>query len=116
MIFLAGMILTTCAALYVLMPLFTQPRGNLEVELLAETELDRLLNRKAVIYTNLKDLEFEHRMGRLGDADFQRLEVGFKAEAAEILHKLDDLGAEQNLDESIEKAVAERKNRSASGR
>jgi hypothetical protein len=116
MTFLAGMVLTTLAALYVLMPLFTEPKGNLEVELLAETELDRLLNRKAVIYTNLKDLEFEHRMGRFGDADFQRLEGGFKAEAAEILRKLDDIGAEKNLDESIEKAIADRKTKLASGK
>ncbi len=114
MIFLAGTILTTLAVLYVLMPLFKEPKGNLEVELLAETELDRLLNRKAVIYTNLKDLEFEHRMGRLGEADFHRLEGGFKAEAAEILHKLDELGAEKNLDESIERAIADRKTKSAS--
>src|SRR5512136_527909 len=109
MTFLAGIIVTTLAVIYVLMPLFREPKGNLEVELLAETELDRLLNRKAVIYSNLKDLEFEHKMGRLGEADFRRLEGGFKAEAAEILHKLDKLGAEQNLDEGIEKAIAERK-------
>lgn len=115
MTFLAGIIVTTLAALYVLMPLFREPKGNLEVELLAETELDRLLNRKAVIYSNLKDLEFEHRMGRFGEADFHRLEAGFKAEAVEILHKLDNLGAEQNLDEGIEKAIAERKARLASG-
>jgi hypothetical protein len=115
MTFLAGTILTTLAALYVLMPLFREPKGNLEVELLAETELDRLLNRKAVIYSNLKDLEFEHKMGRLGEADFHRLEGGFKSEAAEILHQLDQLGAEQNLDDGIEKAIAERKTRLASG-
>ncbi len=115
MTFLAGIIVTTLAALYVLMPLFREPKGNLEVELLAETELDRLLNRKAVIYSNLKDLEFEHKMGRLGEADFHRLEAGFKAEAAEILHKLDNLGATQNLDEGIEKAIAERIARLALG-
>ncbi len=109
MTFVAGIILTTLAALYVLAPLFREPKGNLEVELLAETELDRLLNRKAVIYSNLKDLQFEHRMGRLGEADFHRLEGSFKAEAAEILHKLDTLGAGQDLDERIEKAIAERK-------
>ncbi len=70
MIFLAGVMLTALAAIFVLMPLFREPKGNLEVELLAETELDRLLNRKAVIYSNLKDLEFEFKMGRLaGQSD-----------------------------------------------
>jgi hypothetical protein len=109
MIFLAGVVLTALAAIYVIMPLFKEPKGNLEVELLAETELDRLLNRKAVIYSNLKDLEFEFKMGRLADGDFRRLESGFKAEAAEILQKLDQLGIEENLDDGIERAVAARK-------
>jgi len=48
-------------------------------------------------------------MGRLGDSDFHRLEAGFKFEAAEILQKLDQLGAEGNLDEGIEQAIAARK-------
>lgn len=111
MVFLAGTIVTALASIYVLMPLFNEPKGNLEVELLAETEADRLLNRKAVIYSNLKDLNFEYKMGRLGNADFHRLETSFKSEAAEILQKLDQLGLEENLDESIEQAVAARKNR-----
>ena len=115
MLFLAGVTVSTLVAIYVLMPLFREPKGNLEVELLAETELDRLLNRKAVVYSNLKDLEFEYRMGRLGDTDFHRLESGFKAEAAEILHSLDQLGVEENLDESIEQAIAARKAKLGSG-
>src|SRR5512136_1740476 len=109
MTFLAGIIVTTLAVIYVLMPLFREPKGNLEVELLAETELDRLLNRKAIIYSNLKDLEFEHKMGRLGEADFRRLEAGFKSEAAVILQNLDTLGVEDNLDARIEQDIAARK-------
>lgn len=109
------MLIFTCAALvmlsgiYVMAPLFREPKGNLEVDLLAETEMDRLLNRKAVIYTNLKDLEFEYKMGRLADADFKRLETGYKVEAAGVLRKLDQLGVEKNIDETIERAVAARK-------
>ncbi len=109
MLILACSTVFLAASIYVLRPLFTEPKGNLEVELLAETELDRLLNRKAVLYSNIKDLEFEYKMGRLSDADFQRLDAGYKNEAAVILQKLDQLGAEKNLDETIEKDVAERK-------
>ncbi len=115
MIFLAGVTVAAIATIYVLMPLFTEPKGNIEVELLAETELDRLLNRKAVVYTNLKDLEFEYKMGRLGDADYHNLEAGLKTEAAEILRNLDQLGVEENVDEGIEQAVAARKARLTSG-
>lgn len=97
------------AGFYVLIPLFKDPKGNLEVELLAESELDRLLNRKAIVYSNLKDLEFEYKMGKLSDADFDRLERSYKAEALGIFQKLDALGVERNLDEAIEKDVNTRR-------
>ena len=109
MIFAAGVILTSLLALYVFQPLFKEPKGNLDVELLAETELDRLLSRKAIIYSNLKDLEFEYEMGRLGTPDFKRLEAGFRSEASEILQKLDKLGVEEDFDEGIDRAIAARK-------
>jgi len=111
MVITACSVLVLVAGVYVLAPLFTESRGNLEVELLAETELDRLLARKAVVYTNLKDLEFEYKMGRLSDGDFRRLEAGYKAEAAALLQKLDQVGADKDLDESIEQDVAARKSR-----
>jgi hypothetical protein len=111
MFILACTLLTLLAGVFVLIPLFVEPKGNLEVELLAETELDRLLNRKAIVYTNLKDLEFEYKMGRLGEGDYRRLEAGYKSEAAVILDKLDHLGAEKDIDDQIERDIANRKKR-----
>lgn len=111
MLILACGALTVASAFFVIAPLFTEPKGNIEAELLAETELDRLLNRKAVVYTNLKDLEFEYRMGRLSDDDYRRLEAGYKAEATQILQKLDSLGVEDDLDDSIERDIEARKAR-----
>jgi hypothetical protein len=111
MLILACALMVALAGVYVLMPLFREPKGNLEAELLAETELDRLLARKATVYSNLKELEFEYKMGRLGDADFKRLEAGYRAEAAVVLQKLDELGVAEELDEKIEKEVAVRKSR-----
>ena len=111
MLILACSLITVLVGAYVLAPLFKEPKGNVEVELLAETELDRLLNRKAIVYSNLKELEFEYKMGRLSDADFRRLEAGYKSEAALVLQKLDHLGAEKDIDENIERDVAARKAR-----
>jgi len=111
MLIFACTTLVVLSGIYIMTPLFREPKGNLEVDLLAETEMDRLLNRKAVVYTNLKDLEFEYRMGRLSDADFKRLEAGYKVEAANILQKLDQLGVEKNIDVTIERDVAAHKAR-----
>lgn len=97
------------AGFYVLMPLFRETKDRLDVDLLAETELDRLFDRKAVIYRNLQDLGFEYSMGRLSETDYQRLETEYKNEAAAILQKLDQLDAAGNLDEAIEKDIDSRK-------
>lgn len=113
MIITACFLLAVSTTIYVLAPLFRESRGNLEVELLAETEMDRLMGSKAVVYSNLKELEFEYKMGRLGDADYRRLEAGYKSEAAAILEKLDRIGVSPELDEKIEKDISARRSRLA---
>jgi hypothetical protein len=88
------------AGFYVFTPLFRESKGSLEAELLTVTDMDRLLDRKAAIYGNLKDLEFEYGMGRLSETDFAGLEADYKKEAAAILQQLDRLGAEIDIDEA----------------
>ena len=102
-------VLVAFAGVYILLPLFKGGDNNLDVELLGETELDRLLDRKGVVYKNLMDLELEYKMGRLSDADFRRLDAGYKQEAALILQEIDKLGSSENLDAAIEKDISARK-------
>lgn len=111
MLWLACTAVVIAAAFITLRPLFRDPEGNLDIDLLAETELDRLLDRKTGVYRNLRDLEFEYRMGRLSDADFQQLEAEYKNEAAGVLQRLDQLNSSENIDEQIEREVAARKAR-----
>jgi hypothetical protein len=113
MLWIACTAVVIFGGLYALLPLFREPEGNLDIDLVAETELDRLLDRKNVILRNLRDLEFEHEMGRLSDSDFQQLSSGYRGEAASILQRLDQLNASENLDTMIEKDIAARKSKSA---
>lgn len=100
------------AGVYVLLPLFKKEDAPDE-SLLPETEQERLLDRKAVVYRNLKDLELEYKMGRLSEEDFSQLEAGYRSEAAAVLQKLDGLNvagkSEAVIDAEIEKAAAARK-------
>ena len=93
MVWLACIVLVLLAGIYILMPLFRMTEYGPEIEPAAETEVDRLLDRKTVVYGNLRDLEFEYKMGRLSDSDFQQLGTGYKNEAAGILKRLDNLSA-----------------------
>jgi hypothetical protein len=101
--------LVLLAGAYVLIPMFKGDGDSPEGELLAETELDRLLDRKGVVYKNMMDLELEYEMGRLSDADFKRLDAGYKQEAALILQEIEKLDSSGNLEAAIEKDISARK-------
>src|SRR4029079_8911654 len=45
--------------------------------------------RKAAIYENLRDLQFEYRVGKLSDADYQRTKVDLQKELAGTLAEID---------------------------
>jgi hypothetical protein len=85
-------ILVLAAGGYALWPLFVKTTDD-TVVLPTETDEDYLAASKAAIYRNIKELEFEYKMGRLTEADFQRLETEYKGEAAEILQRIDALSA-----------------------
>ncbi len=113
MVWVACSAMVVLIGIYVFVPLFRKAEGDLEVELEAETELDRLLGRKATVYGNLRDLQFEYGMGRLSEADFRQLEKSYKSEAAAVLRKLESSAASGEVDEVIEREIASRKSRSS---
>src|SRR3954451_14399953 len=52
-----------------------------------------LEGRKASIYENLRDLQFEFRLGKLSDDDYQRTKIELQAELAGLLAEIDQLRA-----------------------
>jgi hypothetical protein len=73
------------------------------------SELDALLRRKALLYSNMKDLEFEFQMGKLSEADHERLRAEDRAEAARILREIDALEDRGDVDAIIEREIAARR-------
>src|SRR5580658_6185880 len=52
-----------------------------------------LEERKAAIYENLRDLQFEYRVGKLSDADYQQTKVGLQKELAGVIGEIEKLSA-----------------------
>jgi hypothetical protein len=48
-----------------------------------------LEERKAAIYENLRDLQFEYRVGKLSDADYQQTKVGLQKELAGVIGEIE---------------------------
>ena len=50
-----------------------------------------LEERKAQIYENLRDLQFEFRVGKLSDSDYQKTKLDLQRELAQVLAEIDAL-------------------------
>ncbi len=50
--------------------------------------------RKAAIYENLRDLQFEYRLGKLSDADYQNTKTDLQKELAAVLAEVDRVKGE----------------------
>jgi hypothetical protein len=53
-----------------------------------------LEERKQIIYENLRDLNFEFRLGKLSDADYEKTKTSLQNELAQVLAGIDRLGGE----------------------
>src|ERR1035438_2385763 len=51
-----------------------------------------LEDRKAQIYENLRDLQFEYRVGKLSDEDYQQTKLGLQKELAGVLAEIEKFG------------------------
>jgi len=58
-------------------------------------EIDELEAAKAAKYREIRELELDLRMGKLDDAEFRRQDRERRAEAVELLRRLDALGARE---------------------
>src|ERR1700689_8548 len=52
--------------------------------------------RKASIYENLRDLQFEYRVGKLSDADYQHTKQDLQRELAAVMAEVDKLKSQLN--------------------
>lgn len=55
----------------------------------ARTGYEHLEERREQIYENLRDLQFEYRVGKLSEADYQNTKQTLQAELAGVLAEID---------------------------
>jgi hypothetical protein len=86
---------TLVVLLYIFRPLMTGGRGAgfLEMDTM-KTSLQKLLRKKETVYENIKDLEFEFKMGKLSEDDYQRLRSELSKEAYEVMSRIDSIQPE----------------------
>ncbi len=61
-------------------------------ELRASSERAELDALKEAKYSEIRDAELDYRTGKLSEADWREVDRSLRAEAIELLRRLDDLG------------------------
>src|ERR1700730_10766162 len=65
--------------------------------------VQHLEERKAQIYENLRDLQFEYRVGKLSDEDYQKTKLGLQRELAKVLAEIETI---VSVGQAVSPAVA----------
>lgn len=94
---MSGIILAAAAAVLVAVVIgvvawpFVSPAAEPPEQALAEPDRHRLelLERRDAAYQALRDLDHDHRTGKLTDADYEAERTALRAEAAAALRELD---------------------------
>ena len=84
MILALALLLTVAVIVFTLL---VRPQDLPEPEPVSPVQ--HLDERKARIYENLRDLQFEYRVGKLSDEDYQRTKLGLQSELAATLAEID---------------------------
>ena len=71
-----------------------------------ESPFRHLDERKARVYDNLRDLQFEYRLGKLSDEDYQSAKGVLQKELGQVLADTEDLKAKLGVETSAPKTVA----------
>jgi len=75
-----------------------------------QKKLNYLYARRSVVYDNMRDLDNEFQMGKLSQADHERLREGLMTEAAGIVREIDQAHIRREVEDMIEAdAKAQRK-------
>jgi len=89
LLFLAA--LGTGVVLFIMFPVFAR-HGEVSKALTAEARKRKNLGeQKERLYDAIKDLDFEHRAGKLSDADYQSVRADLMAQAAAVITQLDEV-------------------------
>ena len=88
--FLVVLIVLAVVVLVVTSPL--RPGRAQAAEAAEAAERDELEAEREAKYREIRDAEMDHRTGKLSEADWRALDRTLRAEAVEILRRLDALG------------------------
>ncbi len=108
MFIVLAILLSAVALFAVAYPILQRPGAARPVVASAQETLDELLAQREAAFQALRELSFDHRVGKITDEDFFAFEANLKLHAAEVLRALDrweaqfDAGADDALEQAVQ--------------
>jgi predicted nucleic acid-binding Zn ribbon protein len=111
MFIVLAILLTAAALIGVAYPIIARTHEAKHVTSTTKETLDELLARRDAAFQALRDLSFDHRVGKITDEDFVTFEANLKQVAAGALQALDEWEkeADEGLAQVIEAEIAARR-------
>lgn len=106
---LIGLLIAVAAVAYVVRPLL---QSGTPLVLVEDDRLAELLSRKDGVLRAIKDLEFDYKVGKLDEGDYQRFDQSLRRQAIGLIQQIERIAPESSgLDELLEAEIArQRKN------
>lgn len=105
-----SILLALAALLAVAYPILAKNPAGESAEVSSEESVDELLAQRDAVFQALRELRFDHEVGKVADEDYLAFAGSLKQTAANTLRALDEweARADLELEPEIEQAVAER--------
>jgi hypothetical protein len=108
-----ALLLSLAALAFVLWPLFSAKVKPYHTE---NDELSELLVRKGGIMAAIKDLEFDHQVGKVSEEDYQRFDARLRRQAIIYMQQIEKIAPQATgLEDALEAEIA-RQRRIANGK
>jgi hypothetical protein len=100
----AALAISGVALVFVVRPLLEPGPAAVVLD---DDRLTELLARKDAALTAIKDLEFDYRVGKIEEEDYQRLDQRLRRQAIALIQQIEKLAPESaTLDERLEAEIA----------
>jgi hypothetical protein len=97
-------LIAVLAIYYAVVPLLQPGKAPLLVE---DDKLAELLGRKDAALQAIKDLEFDYRVGKVSQEDYQRIDQRLRRQAIVLIQQIEKLApASASLDQELESIIA----------
>jgi hypothetical protein len=104
MVEIIGIILAILTALFVGYPLLQKRQQKVSFAL--NHRAQELEARKAEIYAAIRDIDFDYRMGKLSQEDYETLREQYKTEAIGMMKQIDEMNLGKSRRSAKEPAAA----------